>query len=78
VKSWGFAPSQQWSERFGCSQVVDDVGDLAFIHAGATLSTFADGAAITVSVQSFGSVEAAEDVLRDVARTAVLSARRAS
>jgi hypothetical protein len=53
------------------SKVVDDVGDLAFLHAGASISTLADSTAISMSVQSFGSVQSAEVVLREVAKAAV-------
>lgn len=48
-----------------------DVADLAYIHAGVSLSLLMDDAAITATVQHFDSVDNTEEVLRKIGIAAV-------
>lgn len=53
------------------TEEISDVGDLGFLHGGAGLSTLIGDTALSVSVQTFDSVENAALVLRKIARAGV-------
>ena len=53
------------------TRAIPDLGDLAYIHGGVSLSLFLEDTAVTATVQHFDSVERTEVFLRKIAHAAL-------